>query len=189
MRQTISIPFFLIVLISSPAFAQRAGEGAGDYGEERRWLAEHPDALKALGGMSREELGQFFQTYQGMSEQEKAQLREHSGELQQLGPAERNWALQNPDAVRQLGAMPEDERKKVVETYQKLTPEEQQKLRQNSAELGKMSPAERKWALENPDAMRQLGNVPDGERDQMIDAYRNLSPDAQRFVRDQMNRK
>src|SRR5436305_826238 len=84
---------------------------------------------KALGSMSREELGQFFQTYQGMSEQEKAQLREHSGELQQLGPAERNWALQNPDAVRQLGAMPEDERKKVVETYQKLTPEEQQKLR------------------------------------------------------------
>src|SRR6185369_1857862 len=39
MRRTISIPLFLMVLISSPAFAQRAGEGAGDYGEERRWPA------------------------------------------------------------------------------------------------------------------------------------------------------
>jgi hypothetical protein len=185
MRRTISIPLFLIMLISGPAFAQ----GAGDYGDERRWLAEHPDAVKALGGMSREELGQFFQAYQGMSEQEKAQMRQHAGELQQLAPAERSWALQNPDAVRQLGAMSEEERKKVLETYQKLTPEEQQKLREHSAELGKMSPDERKWALDNPEAMRQLGNVPDGDRDQMIDTYRKLSPDAQRFVRDHMNGK
>ena len=189
MRTRISIAALFTLSIATGGFAQTAGPGSNDYGAERRWLADHPEAIQALGGMSREDLGQFFKTYQGMSEQEKAQLRDHAGELQHMSPAERSWALQNPDAVRQLGAMPEDERKKVLETYQKLTPQEQQKLREHSAELGKMSPDERKWALENPEAMRQLGKVPDGERDQMIDAYRNLSPDAQRFVRDQMNRK
>jgi hypothetical protein len=189
MRPVWTIALLFVSLMVGPAFAQGRTEAGGDYGQERRWLAEHPEAMKALGGMSREELGQFFQTYQGLSEQEKAQLRDHAGELQQLGPAERSWALQNPDTVRQLGAMSEDERKKVVETYQKLTPEEQQKLRENSAELGKMSADERKWAIDHPDSMRQLGNMPDGDRDQMIDAYRNLSPDAQRYVRDHMNGK
>jgi hypothetical protein len=34
--------------------------------------------------------------------------------------------------------------------------------------------------------MRQLGNLPDADRDKMIDNYRNLSPDAQKFIRNQM---
>ena len=185
--RTIAIPVCLLVLASSPVFAQRAGEHGGDYGDERQWLAEHPEALKALGGMSKEELGQFFQNYQSLSPQEKTQLREHSAELQQMSPSERSWALQNPDAVRQLGAMPDEERKKVLDTYRNLTPEEQQKLRDHADDFKSMSPEERKWALDNPSAMRQLGNLPDADRDKMIDNYRNLSPDAQKFIRNQMN--
>jgi hypothetical protein len=138
--------------------------------------------------MSREELGQFFQTYQSLSSEQKAQLRDHAGELQQLAPAERSWALQNPDAVRQLGSMPEDQRKKLLETYGNLSAEDQRKLREHAGELRKLSPEEQNWALGHPDTVRQLGNVPDAERQQMIDSYRNLPPDAQRFVRDRMGR-
>ncbi len=184
MKRTITLPLCALLLASSPAF----GQSAGDFGDERAWVAEHPEALQALGAMPREELGQFLQTYQGLSAEEKAKVREHAADLQQLGPSERKWALQNPDAVRQLGTMSDDDRKKFLETYKNLTPEEQEKLRGSADQLGKLSAEERTWALENPDAVKQLGNLPDADRDKMMDAYQNLSPDAQRMIRKQMGR-
>ena len=159
---------------------------AQDYGAERQWLMEHPEAVQALGSMSREEVGQFLQTYQSLSPDEKAKLREHAADLQALGPAERSWALQNPDAVKQLGALSDGERKKFLDTYKNLSDGEKQKLMENADELGKLSPEERAWALENPEAVRQLGNVPDADRDKMMDAYRSVSPETQRMLRDGM---
>ena len=177
--RTISISTSLIALFSTLAFAQ-------DYGAERQWLMEHPEAIQALGSMPREDVGKFLQQYQSMSPEEKAMVREHAGDLQALGPAERKWALENPDSVRQLGALSEDERKKFLDTYKNLSDAEKQKLMENADELQKMSPEERKWALENPDAVRQLGALPDSDRDKMMDTYRNLSPDAQRMIRNGM---
>jgi hypothetical protein len=174
----ISIPASVVLLFST-AFAQ-------DYGAERQWLMEHPEAVQALGSMSREEVGQFLQTYQSLSPDEKAKLREHAADLQALGPAERSWALANPDAVRQLGALSEGEQKKFLDTYKNLSDAEKKKLMENADELGKLSPEERAWALENPDAVRQLGNVPDGDRDKMMDAYRSVSPETQRALRESM---
>jgi len=142
--------------------------------------------VKALGDMPKEDLGKFLETYRNLPPEEQAQVREHAADLQNLGASERKWALENPDAVRQLGAMPEADRKKFLETYKNLTPAEQQKLRANADQLKKMSPEEQKWALENPDAVRQLGNMPQGQRDQMLDIYRSLPEDQQEMVRDKM---
>ncbi len=82
--------------------------------------------------------------------------------------------------------MSDADRQKLLQTYKNLTPAEQEKLRANADQLKKMSPEEQKWALENPDAMRQLGNMPDGQRDQLIDIYRSLPEDQQGMVRDKM---
>lgn len=112
------------LVISAPAFGQSR--------DERQWLAEHPEALQALGALPREDLGRF------------------------------------------------------LEAYQKLPPAEQEKLREHAEELRGLSSEERRWALEHPDAVRQLGNLPEDDRQQMFDAYRGLSPDAQRFIRDRM---
>lgn len=171
----ISIPASALLLFST-AFAQ-------DYGAERQWLMEHPEAIKALGEMPKEDVGKFLQTYQSLSSEEKAMVREHASELQNLGPAERSWALNNPDAVKQLGALSDGERKKFLDTYKNLSDGEKQKLMENADELQKLSPEERTWALENPDAVRQLGALPDSDRDKMMDTYQNLSPDAQRMIR------
>ena len=177
--RTITISFVAALCLSSVATAQ-------DYGAERQWLMEHPEAIKALGEMPKEDVGKFLQTYQSLSSEEKAMVREHAGELQNLGPAERSWALNNPDAVKQLGTLSDGERKKFLDTYKNLSDGEKQKLMENADELGKLSPEERAWALENPDAVRQLGNVPDADRDKMMDAYRSVSPETQRILREGM---
>ena len=174
----------------SPAFAQSPSAGgapiSGDFGAERRWVMEHPEAIKALGDMPKEDLGKFLETYRSLPPDEQAKVREHATDLQGLGANERKWALENPDAVRQLGNLSDAERQKLLETYKNLTPAEQEKLRANADELKKMTPEEQKWALENPDAVRQLGNMPDKQRDQMIDIYRSLPEDQQGMVRDKM---
>ena len=181
MNRAISISAFVLLAASGrPAFG-------GDYGAERQWLMENPEAVQALGSMSREEMGQFLQQYQSMSEDEKAMVRNHAKDLQALGPAERSWALANPDAVRQLGTLSDGERKKFLDTYKNLSEGEKQKLMENAGELSKLSPEERAWALENPDAVRQLGNVPDADRDKMMDAYRSVSPETQRVLREGMS--
>ena len=175
---------------ASSSFAQSPSAGgaptSGDFGAERRWVMENPDAIKALGEMPKEDVAKFLQAYRGLSPEEQAQVRAHAGELQGLGANERKWALDNPDAVRQLGSMPEAEREKFLQTYKNLTPAEQEKLRANADQLKKMSPEEQKWALENPDAVRQLGAMPDGQRQQMLDVYRSLPEDQQGMVRDKM---
>jgi hypothetical protein len=188
LKKALALRCCVLLLAAGPAFAQSAREGPGDYGDERRWAAEHPEALQALGSMSKEELGQFLSTYQSLSPEEKAELREHAGELQQLGPGERSWALQNPDAVRQLGAMSDEQREKFLKTYQGLSAAEQKNLREHANELQNLSPEEQNWALDHPDAVRQLGTVPDGDRAKMMDAYRNMSPETQKLMRDQMGR-
>lgn len=170
----------ILFLVSSAA--------AQEYGEERRWLAENPSAMDALGSMSREEMGQFLQTYQGLSAEEKTKLRDHAGELQKLGPAERKWALENPDAVRQLGALADADREKFLSTYESLSAAEKQKLRENADELGKLSAEERAWALDNPDAVRSFGNLPAEQRGGLLDAYRGLPPESQEMLRQQMGR-
>ena len=159
---------------------------SGDFGAERRWVMEHPEAIKALGEMPKEDLGKFLETYRTLSPEEQAAVREHAGDLQALGANERKWALENPDAVRQLGALPEADRAKFLETYKNLSPAEQEKLRANADQLKKMSPEEQKWALENPDAVRQLGAMPDGQRNQMLDIYRSLPEEQQGMVRERM---
>ena len=178
------------LLGASPSQAQSPSAGGdpipGDFGAERRWLMENPEAIKALGEMPKEDLGKFLETYRTLSPEEQAAVRTHAGDLQALGTDERKWALENPDAVRQLGAMPEADRKKFLETYKNLTPAEQEKLRANADQLKKMSPEEQKWALENPDAVRQLGAMPDGQRDQMLDIYRSLPEEQQGMVRERM---
>ena len=180
MTRTISILATGVLLgLASPLVAQ-------DYGAERQWIMEHPEALKALGEMPKEDAAAFLQTYQGLSSEEKAMVREHAAELQTLGSAERKWALANPDAVKQLGGLSEGERKKFLDAYKNLSDAEKQKLMENADELQKLSPEERKWALENPDAVKQLGALPDSDRDKMMDTYRNLSPDAQRMIRNGM---
>jgi len=183
MIRTTLLSVWFCLAVSNFGFAQNAPQPSGD---ERRWIAEHPEALQALGSLPREDLAKFLQTYQDLTPEEQAKLRDHAGEMQQLSPTERSWAIQNPDAMRQLGAMPEEQRKKFVDEYRKLTPEEKEKLRANADEIRKMSPEEQKWALDHPDAVRELGSVPDGDRKQMLDAYRNLSPEAQGIVRERM---
>jgi len=176
--QPIAAAFLLTI---STALAQ-------EYGEERRWLAENPSAMEALGSMSREEMGQFLETYQGLSPEEKQKLRDHAGDLQKLGPAERKWALENPDAVRQLGALPDAEREKFLSTYENLSAAEKQKLRENADQLGKLTAEERAWALDNPDTVRSLGNLPTEQRGALLDAYRGLPPESQEMLRQQMGR-
>jgi uncharacterized protein DUF3106 len=163
-----------------------AGAASAQSADERQWLTEHPEALQALGSMPKEDLGKFLQTYQGLSADEKAKLREHAGEMQQMTPEERKWALDNPDAVRELGSMPEDQQKKILESYRSLSPEEKQKLREHADELRNLSPEDKNWALEHPDAVRQLGSMPDAQRKQMMDAYRSLPPETQDMLRDRM---
>lgn len=178
----------LCLLTAAPALAQGVdrGMGADGYGDERRWIMEHPEAMEALGHMRREDLGKFLETYRSLSPAEKQKIREHASDLQALGPNERKWALDNPDAVRQLGTMPDDQRRRFLETYKSLSPAEQQKLREHADALQALSPEERSWALEHPDAVRQLGDLPDGERKQMLDEYRAMPPDVQRSLRDGM---
>lgn len=176
------------------AFAEAQGRGGfgrdapvpGDYGAERQWLMDNPDAIRALGELPKEELGDFLQTYRSLPAEEQKMVRDHAADLQQLGPNERKWALDNPDAVRQLGAMSEEDRRKFLETYKSLTPAEKEKLRTHADDLQALSPEDRKWALENPDAVRQLGAMPDGQRDQLLDVYRSLPSDSQDIVRDRM---
>jgi hypothetical protein len=178
------------LLAASPSHGQSPSAGgaptSGDFGAERRWVMEHPEAIKALGDMPKEDLGKFLETYRSLPPEEQAQIREHASDLQGLGANERKWALENPDAVRQLGSMSDADRQKLLQTYKSLTPAEQEKLRANADQLKKMTPEEQKWALENPDAVRQLGAMPDGQRDQMLDIYRSLPADQQGMVRDKM---
>lgn len=180
----------LLAIGSGTALAQgmRDLPRSGDYGAERQWILEHPEAIQALGNVPKEDLGKFLDTYRKLPPEEQQKLREHAGDLQALGPAERQWALANPDAVRQLGDMPEADRKKFLDSYKNLTPAEQEKLRTHADQLKALSPEDRAWALENPDAVRLLGNLPDNQRDQMMDAYKQLPPDSQKVIRDQMGR-
>ena len=177
--------FFVVSLLVGGLVVASPSRGQ-DYGAERQWLMEHPEAIKALGDMPKEDVGKFLQTYQTLSPEEKAQVREHAADLQNLGANERKWALENPDAVRQLGTMSDADRTKFLQTYKNLTPAEQEKLRANADQLKRMSPEEQKWALDNPDAVRQLGNLPDKQREQMIDIYQSLPADQQEMVRGKM---
>ncbi|MGH7822211.1 MAG: DUF3106 domain-containing protein [Candidatus Binatia bacterium] len=104
----------------------------GASGDERRWLAEHPEAIGALGEMPREELGQFLDTYRNLPPEEQRKLREHAEELQALSPEERAWALENPDTVRELGSVPEAQRRQMMESYRQLPPEMQRSLREGT---------------------------------------------------------
>jgi hypothetical protein len=185
----VALPLASLVWASpAPAQSRSASDApiSGDFGAERRWVMEHPEAIQALGNMPKEDLGKFLETYRSLPPDEQAKIREHASDLQNLGPNERKWALENPDAVRQLGTLSDADREKFLQTYKGLTPAEQEKLRANADQLKKMSPEEQKWALENPDAVRQLGNMPDGQREQMLDIYRSLPADQQEMVRDKM---
>ncbi len=185
-RLTISAA--LLVLCASPLFAQSM-DGApkpGEYGAERRWMADHPEAVRAIGEMPREDAAKLLDTYKNLPPAEQQKLRDHAGELQALGPQERKWALDNPDAVRQLGDLSDADRKKVLDTYQNLSPAEQAKLREHAGDLETLSPEERQWALDHTDTLRQLGNLPEDQVEQMFDAYRSLPPETQKALRDGM---
>lgn len=160
----------------------------GDLAAERRWMAEHPDALRALADMPREDVAKLIDTYRSLPPGEQQKLRDHAAELQGLGPEERKWALEHPDAVRQLGGLSDADRQKLLDVYRGLSPAEQAKLREHAGELQSLSPEEREWALEHADTVRQLGSLPDDQLEGMLDAYRQLPPEAQQMLRDGMAR-
>lgn len=47
-----------------------------------------------------------------------------------------------------------------------------------------MTPEERRWALANREAMRELGSMPDEQRKALIDLYRQLPPEQQKAARE-----
>jgi hypothetical protein len=138
--------------------------------------------------MPREDVAKVLDTYKNLPPADQQKVREHAAELQTLGPQERKWALDNPDAMRELGDMSDADRKKLLDTYQGLSPAEQAKLREHAGELQSLSPEDRQWALDHADTARQLGNLPEGQLDQMLDIYRQLPPESQEMLRGSMGR-
>ncbi len=95
-------------------------------------------------------------------------------------PEEAAWLEANPDAIVDLSEIPPDQLQKFVDLYQGLTPEEQGQLRDNADALRALSADEQALALDNPAAVRQLGKLPEAERNRLLKLYRDTDPATQR---------
>jgi len=80
--------------------------------------------------VSPSEARKLMQAYGALPAEDQKKVRKHAGELRQMTPEERAWALQNQDAVRTLGAMPEADRKALIDLYRQLPPEDRKALRE-----------------------------------------------------------
>jgi hypothetical protein len=100
-----------------------------------------------------------------------------------VSPEEAAWLEANPEAIVDLSALPPDQLQKFVDIYQGLTPEEQDRLRENSGELQALSPEEQAWALDNPAAVGQIGKLSQAERQRLLELYRQADPATQRRLR------
>jgi len=76
------------------------------------------------------EARKLMQAYGALPAEDQKKVRKHAGELRQMTPEERAWALQNQDAVRTLGDMPDEDRKALLDLYRQLPPEDQKALRE-----------------------------------------------------------
>ncbi|MEA2625802.1 MAG: hypothetical protein QOD06_1847 [Candidatus Binatota bacterium] len=103
-----------------------------------------------------------------------------------LPAEEREWAAKNPKAVERLGELPAGEQRRVLDTYERLPDDEKRQLRENADELQALSPEERRWALDHPDQVRQLGELPPDQRKGLVDVYRNLPDGVQEQIRDRL---
>jgi hypothetical protein len=104
-----------------------------------------------------------------------------------VSPEEAAWLEANPEAIVDLSALPPDQLQKFVDIYQGLTPEEQDRLRENAGELQALSPEEQAWALDNPAAVGQIGKLSQAERQRLLELYRKADPATQRRLRNQKN--
>lgn len=87
-------------------------------------------------------------------------------------------------AADQKDAPTPDEVRALKKAYRDASPDERRSLRRNAGELRRMTPEERQWAVQNQDAMRELGSMPNEDRKALIDLYRQLPPEQQKAVRE-----
>jgi len=66
----------------------------------------------------------------------------------------------------------------------RLRHDDKRQLRESADELQALSPEERRWALDHPDEVRQLGELSPDQRKGLVDAYRNLPDELQEQIRD-----